>query len=60
VETPEDLRALVKMQCDTAQGFLFGKPMPAAKLATMLLACPAASMQILAGASSADPHRLAG
>jgi EAL domain-containing protein (putative c-di-GMP-specific phosphodiesterase class I) len=38
VETAEDLRALIEMQCDTAQGFLFAKPMPADKLASTLLA----------------------
>jgi EAL domain-containing protein (putative c-di-GMP-specific phosphodiesterase class I)/FixJ family two-component response regulator len=29
VETVDDLRAIMAMQCDTAQGFLFAKPMPA-------------------------------
>jgi EAL domain-containing protein (putative c-di-GMP-specific phosphodiesterase class I) len=38
VETADDLRAIIDMQCDTAQGFLFAKPMPAAKLASILLA----------------------
>jgi two-component system cell cycle response regulator len=38
VETAEDLRALIEMQCDTAQGFLFAKPMPADQLAATLLA----------------------
>ena len=38
VETADDLRAIIDMQCDTAQGFLFAKPMPAAKLASTLLA----------------------
>ena len=37
VETVEDLRALIAMRCDTAQGFLFAKPMPAAHLSAMLL-----------------------
>lgn len=37
VETIEDLHALVDMQCDTAQGFLFAKAMPAAELASGLL-----------------------
>jgi len=38
VETVDDLRALIAMQCDTAQGFLFAKPMPAAQLSATLLA----------------------
>jgi EAL domain-containing protein (putative c-di-GMP-specific phosphodiesterase class I) len=31
VETLADLKAVVKLGCDTAQGFLFSKPMPAAE-----------------------------
>jgi two-component system cell cycle response regulator len=38
VEAPADLRALIKMNCDNAQGYLFAEPMPASKLAAMLLA----------------------
>jgi EAL domain-containing protein (putative c-di-GMP-specific phosphodiesterase class I)/FixJ family two-component response regulator len=45
VETTEELRALVAMQCDAAQGFLFAKPMPAAALVSTLRAA-------LAGGSS--------
>jgi two-component system, cell cycle response regulator len=37
VETPEDLRELFNMQCDTAQGLLFAEPMPASELAATLL-----------------------
>jgi two-component system cell cycle response regulator len=36
VETQEDLRALMDMQCDAAQGYLFAKPMPAGELADTL------------------------
>jgi EAL domain-containing protein (putative c-di-GMP-specific phosphodiesterase class I) len=36
VETAEDLRVLVEMQCDSAQGCLLAKPMPAAHFAEML------------------------
>ena len=36
VESAEDLRALVAMQCDSAQGFLLAKPMPADELASTL------------------------
>jgi EAL domain-containing protein (putative c-di-GMP-specific phosphodiesterase class I)/FixJ family two-component response regulator len=28
IENPEDLRAVVRMGCDVAQGFLFARPMP--------------------------------
>ena len=58
VETPEDLRELLRMNCDTAQGFLFGKPMPADKFASTLLARPETSMQVLLNKSSADLQRL--
>ncbi len=43
IETPEDLRELINMQCDTAQGFLFAEPMPASELAASLLAGTASS-----------------
>jgi EAL domain-containing protein (putative c-di-GMP-specific phosphodiesterase class I) len=36
VETADDLRALMAMQCDSTQGFLLAKPMPAAHFASML------------------------
>ena len=36
VETADDLRALMAMRCDSAQGFLLAKPMPAAHFASML------------------------
>ena len=38
VETVEDLRALIDMRCDTAQGYLFAKPMSPTLLVDMLLA----------------------
>jgi EAL domain-containing protein (putative c-di-GMP-specific phosphodiesterase class I)/FixJ family two-component response regulator len=37
VETTEDLRELIGMRCDSAQGFLFAKPMLAAQLAAAAL-----------------------
>jgi EAL domain-containing protein (putative c-di-GMP-specific phosphodiesterase class I)/ActR/RegA family two-component response regulator len=40
VDTPEDLRSLVEMGCDTAQGSMFVRPMHPAKFAKMLLARP--------------------
>jgi EAL domain-containing protein (putative c-di-GMP-specific phosphodiesterase class I) len=36
VQRPEDLRSLREMGCDTAQGFLFAKPMPPDQLLKML------------------------
>jgi EAL domain-containing protein (putative c-di-GMP-specific phosphodiesterase class I)/FixJ family two-component response regulator len=56
VETPEDLRALIKMQCNTAQGFLFAAPIPAAKFASTVLARSGTAMKMLLEASSADPQ----
>jgi len=45
VETADDFRALVDMQCDVGQGFLFAKPMPAAQLTSTTLAGLSASMR---------------
>ncbi|MBZ0146259.1 MAG: EAL domain-containing response regulator [Pseudorhodoplanes sp.] len=38
IEQTQDLRALLEMGCDVAQGFLFAKPMPLDQLTRMLLA----------------------
>jgi two-component system cell cycle response regulator len=59
VETPEDLRELIKMQCDTAQGFLFAEPKPAAKFAATLLARSGKAMQERIERSLSDPPSLA-
>jgi two-component system, cell cycle response regulator len=45
VETTDDFRALVDMQCDVGQGFLFARPMPAAQLTSTVLAGLSASMR---------------
>ncbi len=43
VETTDDLRALIAMGCDTAQGYLFAKPMPVEPFTAMLLTRAAAT-----------------
>jgi EAL domain-containing protein (putative c-di-GMP-specific phosphodiesterase class I)/FixJ family two-component response regulator len=40
VETIEDLEAIIGMGCDTAQGYLFAKPMPAETFAASIIARP--------------------
>jgi EAL domain-containing protein (putative c-di-GMP-specific phosphodiesterase class I)/ActR/RegA family two-component response regulator len=37
VESAQDLRALIAMGCNSAQGFLFSKAVPAGELATLML-----------------------
>jgi EAL domain-containing protein (putative c-di-GMP-specific phosphodiesterase class I)/CheY-like chemotaxis protein len=37
VETVEDLGTLIAMQCDSIQGYVFARPMPAAEFASLLL-----------------------
>jgi EAL domain-containing protein (putative c-di-GMP-specific phosphodiesterase class I) len=59
VETREDLRALIEMQCDAVQGLLFAEPKPAAKFAATLLARSGKSMQERIESSLGDPQRLA-
>jgi two-component system cell cycle response regulator len=58
-ETPEDLRELIKMNCDTAQGDLLAEPMPAGKLAATLLARSGQAMQARIASALGDPERLA-
>jgi EAL domain-containing protein (putative c-di-GMP-specific phosphodiesterase class I)/ActR/RegA family two-component response regulator len=62
VETAEDLRALVDMGADTAQGFLFAKPMTADALVQKLLASSAGAMRgplAMPSGHKIPPHRLA-
>jgi EAL domain-containing protein (putative c-di-GMP-specific phosphodiesterase class I) len=40
VDNPRDLRALIDMGCDAAQGFLFAKPQPPKAFAAMLAGSP--------------------
>lgn len=41
VETHEQLDKLIELQCDEAQGYLFGKPMPAAEFSRLLCSAEA-------------------
>ena len=59
VETAEDLRALIDMGRDTAQGFLFARPMAADDLIRMLLAQPDLSAQVRAAMPADGEPRLA-
>jgi EAL domain-containing protein (putative c-di-GMP-specific phosphodiesterase class I)/FixJ family two-component response regulator len=59
VETVEDLRAVMAMQCDTAQGFLFGKAVPAANFTPTLLAAITGATRSLLQSPSAKDHWLA-
>lgn len=40
VETPEQLEFLRSIDCDTAQGYLFSKPLPPQEIAELLRQCP--------------------
>jgi EAL domain-containing protein (putative c-di-GMP-specific phosphodiesterase class I) len=46
VETAAQREVLLRLGCDYAQGFLFGRPMPAEEFARRLRNHPAASMTI--------------
>jgi len=53
VETADDLRALIAMGCDVAQGFLFAKPMTLSAFAKTLTIHPAPSTEPASGTTSA-------
>ncbi len=59
VETVEELRALMAMGCDSAQGFLFAKPMPAGQLASALRSASPLAVRALLRAPAADDMRRA-
>lgn len=54
VETPEQRDLLREICCDTAQGYLFGRPMPLADLQPMLLRHVAAALAASEAGSSAQ------
>ena len=55
VEAIDDLRVLMAMKCDTAQGYLFAKPTPAANItATMLDGIAGTARTLLDAPSSAN------
>jgi EAL domain-containing protein (putative c-di-GMP-specific phosphodiesterase class I) len=58
IENVEDLRALMAIGCDTAQGFLFAKPMSFDQFLSMLVNRDESSMRFQAVASSARGPRL--
>ena len=59
VETVEDLRALIGMRCDSAQGFLLARPMPADALESALLGWSEKSVRALLQTSSGKDRWLA-
>jgi EAL domain-containing protein (putative c-di-GMP-specific phosphodiesterase class I) len=58
VEETTDLRALIEMGCDIAQGFLFAKPMPADQFVEFLTSSAgrSANNQAAGSAPSATPQ----
>jgi diguanylate cyclase (GGDEF)-like protein len=59
VSSPDDLRELVEMNCDSAQGFLFAEPMPADRFAAALLARSGKLARLRLEKSHGDPPWLA-
>jgi two-component system, cell cycle response regulator len=60
VETVEDLRALMAMGCDTGQGFLFAKAMPAANFISVVLSdLPGKAVRELLRAAGGDHQPVA-
>ncbi len=59
VEAAEDLRALVEMQCESVQGSLLAKPMPAAHFADMLPTWSGHQIRALLQPQSPDERRFA-
>ncbi len=51
IETAEQATALLGFGCRDAQGYLFGRPMPAAELAALVVAAPGAAPGAVPGAT---------
>jgi EAL domain-containing protein (putative c-di-GMP-specific phosphodiesterase class I) len=58
VEDAVDLRALIEMGCDVAQGFVFAKPMPADQFIRFLTSREdrAPKPQAVGSANAGEPH----
>jgi EAL domain-containing protein (putative c-di-GMP-specific phosphodiesterase class I) len=54
IETEEQLAFLRLLRCDEGQGYLFGKPMPAATFRSTLAADPRRKMRVLAHGGRRD------
>jgi two-component system cell cycle response regulator len=59
VETAEDLRTVMAMGCDTAQGFLLGKPLPAAEFTEAALVGGTRAVRAILQASAGKDQSLA-
>ena len=59
VETVEDLRAVMAMGCDSAQGFLLAKPMPAAQFTEAALVGGTRAVRAILQASAGKDQSLA-
>jgi two-component system, cell cycle response regulator len=59
IETVEDLRAIMAMGCDSAQGFLLAKPMPAAQFTEAALVGGTRAVRAILQASAGKDQSLA-
>jgi EAL domain-containing protein (putative c-di-GMP-specific phosphodiesterase class I)/FixJ family two-component response regulator len=59
IETVEDLRAIMAMGCDSAQGYLLAKPMPAAQFTEAALVAGTRAVRAILQASAGKDQSLA-
>jgi EAL domain-containing protein (putative c-di-GMP-specific phosphodiesterase class I) len=59
IETVEDLRAIMAMRCDTAQGFLFARPLPAEGFTEAALVGSTRAVRAILQSSAGHDHSLA-